>query len=207
MIIGLDFDNTIVDYDRVFYHVARERNLVPPETPPLKNAVRDCMRKAGIEDEWTALQGYVYGCRMLDAECYPGVMDCLSAIRENGITIYIISHKTRTPYLGPAYDLHQSARDFLKAKGFFDASIVGMPPENVFFELTKAEKIKRIGLQQCDIFLDDLPEILTDPTFPDRTTRILFDPTGKTVVPDGITRVTSWDAFRNVTMSRGSGHG
>ncbi len=137
MIIGLDFDNTIVDYDRVFQRVAIERGLVPASTPPLKNVVRDYLRQQGVEDAWTELQGFVYGCRMLDADLYPGVMACLNALSASGHQIFIISHKTKTPFLGPAYDLHAAARDFLSAKRFYQTSVTGLSPERVFFELTK----------------------------------------------------------------------
>lgn len=205
VIIGLDFDNTIVDYDRLFHQVAVERGFVPPATPPQKNAVRDSMRKTGIEDAWTELQGYVYGCRMLDADCYPGVMECLEACHRQGHTCCIVSHKTRTPYRGPAYDLHAAAREFLDHKGFLHESVTGLSPDRVFFELTKADKIARIGNLGCSVFLDDLPEILSDPAFPTGTTTVLFDPSGTQTLPGGKWRVTSWVEFQDL-VGRGNIH-
>ena len=49
-------------------------------------------------------------------------------------------------------------------------------PSRVFFELTKEEKVARAAGLRCEIFIDDLPEILTMPGFPDGMLRILFDP-------------------------------
>ena len=46
---------------------------------------------------------------------------------------------------------------------------------DAFFEITKENKISRIFQLNCDVFIDDLPEILTMPGFPDKTHKILFD--------------------------------
>ena len=75
MLIGLDFDNTIVSYDELFHRVALEQRLVPVETPVTKLAVRDWLRQAGREDRWTEMQGYVYGARMDEASAYPGLVE------------------------------------------------------------------------------------------------------------------------------------
>src|SRR5262245_29862097 len=107
MRIGVDFDNTIVNYDSVFHRVAVEQDLVPPTVAPTKLAVRDWFRGAGKEDVWTQLQGYVYGPRMNDAEAYQGAFSFLSWARDSGIPVSIISHKTKHPFMGPRYDLHE----------------------------------------------------------------------------------------------------
>jgi len=109
MRIGLDFDNTIVSYDTVFHQVAQERGLIPLDLPVSKTSVRDHLRRAGREDTWTEMQGWVYGTRMNDAEPFPGVRETLRHLRGNGHELFIVSHKTRHPYRGPAYDLHQAA--------------------------------------------------------------------------------------------------
>jgi hypothetical protein len=49
-------------------------------------------------------------------------------------------------------------------------------PEDVYFELTREEKLRRIGAVACDYYIDDLPEILLAPDFPGNTRSILFDP-------------------------------
>src|SRR4051812_19996134 len=110
MRIGIDFDNTIVNYDSVFYRVALEQNLVPPTVAPTKLAVRNWLRQVGKEDLWTEMQGYVYGSRMNDAEAYPGALAFLTWAQTCGIPVSIISHKTKHPFLGPRYDLHEAAR-------------------------------------------------------------------------------------------------
>jgi transketolase len=176
MIIGIDFDNTVVCYDQVFRKVAFERGAIPESTPASKNAVRDYLRRVGREDLWTELQGYVYGARMEEACPFPGVFDFFDSCRVKGHSVFIISHRTRYPYLGEKYDLHKAARDWIATNGFHDPHQIALPRDNVFFETTKQDKLVRIIEKACTHFVDDLPEFLEDPGFPNTVQRILFDP-------------------------------
>ena len=100
MIIGLDFDNTIVSYDELFFKVAREQGVVPADTPPTKVAVRDYLRSVDRESVWTEMQGYVYGARMKEAAAYPGVLEFLRWASNANHVVAIVSHKTKYPFLG-----------------------------------------------------------------------------------------------------------
>ena len=44
------------------------------------------------------------------------------------------------------YDLHGVAYKWLEDKGFFNLSMTGLLRENVYFELTKQEKLQRIRI-------------------------------------------------------------
>jgi nucleoside-diphosphate-sugar epimerase len=192
MHIGVDFDNTIVCYDTLFHQVALEQNHIPPELPASKGAVRDYLRQCGQEDTWTAMQGYVYGPRMQEAAPFPGVIDFFLRCQQQGVAVCIISHKTRHPFRGPAFDLHQSARGWLEHYGFFDPAHIGLSSEQVFFELTKQEKIQRIASVGCTHFIDDLPEFLAEAAFPPTVERLLFDPNQNTGDEHGFRRFTAW---------------
>lgn len=194
MIIGLDFDNTIVKYDRVFHEVAREKGLIGNDVPVSKIAVRNNLREQGNEDAWTEMQGYVYGCRMDLAEIYEGALDLMRVARDKGIQCKIISHKTQFPYMGPQYDLHKAARDFI-VKFLADEKGPLIAPGNISFHETKARKIAHIGDMKCDFFLDDLPEILLDPKFPKVTKGLLFDPDGHHQDQAALTQIGNWTAF------------
>lgn len=174
MRIGIDFDNTIVSYDELFHAVAVEQGVIPLDTPVNKIAVRDYLRRHEKEAVWTEMQGYVYGARMDDASAYSGVIDFMQVAKAAGHDLAIMSHKTRHPFLGPQYDLHAAAR------GWADMHLcIGgerlIAAERIFFELTKEEKLARVADFGCDVFIDDLPEILFAKMFPERTCRILFD--------------------------------
>lgn len=192
MHIGIDFDNTIVCYDKVFHKVAAENGLIPPDMLPGKNNVRDYLRQIGKEDEWTRLQGFVYGTKMDEVEAFDGVFDFLHWCRQSKINVSIISHKTKHPYVGPKYDLHLAALQWMEVQVFFEPNKLGLFREQVFFELTKADKIKRIVNTDCTHFIDDLPEFFIDPSFPKNVSSILFDPNNSCEPGFAFQRVSSW---------------
>jgi hypothetical protein len=191
MRVGIDFDNTITCYDKVFHKIAVEKGLIPEDLPDSKGHVRDYLRQHGQENEWIELQGYVYGVRMLDAPPFPGVLKLFSWCKGQGVSICIISHRTRHPFRGPRYDLHQAAMDWIKQYGFYERT--GLSPEHVHFELTRKEKLDRIDQESCDVFIDDLPEFLAEPDFPENVHRILFDPNRLHPTEDRFTCVRSWE--------------
>jgi hypothetical protein len=176
MRIGIDFDNTIACYDGVFHAAALERGLIPANLASDKNAVRDFLNSNGRADAFTELQGYVYGARMELASPYPGFGEFVASARQTGHDLFIVSHKTRHPILGPRHDLHAAARGFLIERGLVGAGRRQINPANVFFELTKETKVARIAMLGCEAFIDDLPEIFASPDFPGTARRILFDP-------------------------------
>ena len=175
MKIGVDFDNTIVSYDKVFHKVALEQSLIKSNLNISKIAVRDYLREQGQNNIWTELQGYVYGERMLDADIFSGFINFLTFARKNSIEVSIISHKTIYPYLGNKYNLHDSAREFI-SKFLTDQNRNLVNNKNIFFELTQESKALRISHESCDFFIDDLPEIFVLDDFPKKTKKILFDP-------------------------------
>jgi hypothetical protein len=197
-VIGVDFDNTIVCYDTVFFRVALEQNLIPPDLPSNKAAVRDYLRQCGKEDLWTELQGYVYGACMHHAPPFAGVIEFFDQCRRKGVIVYIISHKTRYPFLGPRFDLHQAARNWLESHGFFDSSVLGMQHDHVFFELTKSEKLRRIAEVGCTHFIDDLPEFLMEEAFPPKVVRILFGPNQNHGEIEIIQPASSWTEIARI---------
>ncbi|MFZ1898400.1 hypothetical protein [Methanoregula sp.] len=196
MILGVDFDNTIVCYDHAFYRGALAKGLIPPSIPPAKNEIRNYLRKNGQEEAWTQLQGFVYGACMREAEPFTKVIEFFHTCRQSGIAIFIISHKTKYPYLGERYDLHKASLDWITRYDLFNDRGISIS-DNVFLELTKEEKIMRIKKQGCTHFIDDLPEFLSEPAFPRDVQRILFDPHDLHVDADADLRVKSWSELFN----------
>lgn len=175
MIFGLDFDNTIVSYDSLFHKVAVELNLINQDFSVNKIKIRDYLRSINKEEVWTEMQGYVYGFRMQEAESFPHIKDFFNKVLESGHQIIIISHKTKYPFIGEKYDLHEAAKSWIVNNLITDISN-DFTLEHCFFETTKDMKVKKIDEMNCDIFIDDLPEILENIYFPDRCQKILFDP-------------------------------
>ncbi|HEY3396244.1 MAG TPA: haloacid dehalogenase-like hydrolase [Armatimonadota bacterium] len=184
MRLGVDFDNTLVCYDAGFHRVAVERGLIPADLPVSKYAVRDYLRRGDREEDWTELQGYLYGARLDEAQAFPGALEFLARCLSEQVSVWIISHKTRYPFRGPQYDLHAAARQWLAEHG--------LPADRVFLELTKADKLARIAALGCTHFVDDLPEFLAEPEFPAGVCRVLFDPHGQHEGETRFPRVASW---------------
>jgi len=193
MRIGIDFDNTIACYDGVFHKAAVERGLIPSDVHTDKTSVRNYLREIDREEAWTELQGYVYGARMDLVAPYPGVKRFVSEALAGGHSLFIISHKTKSPYLGPRYDLHDAARSFLSQQSLVLDGVSGIAPQNAFFEVTLVEKLARIRAQKCDVFIDDLPELLEESDFPNETRGILFDPLKH--YPDGMYKGMRYESY------------
>jgi hypothetical protein len=172
---GLDFDNTLIRYDGLFHALAVEQKLISPELKADKTVIRDHLRAKGRDEDFTLLQGEVYGSRIRGAEAAPGMLSALIGLQSLGVELVIVSHKTATPFKGPAYDLHAAARDWLTLQGFFSPEGLGWSQEQVFFEPTKERKVQRIVALGCTHYVDDLPEILA--MLPETIKRILYAPT------------------------------
>lgn len=170
--IGLDFDNTLVIYDNIFFETAKRQGLITEKIARNKVAIRNYLRQKGEEHKFTLLQGEVYGKGILEANPAIGMIEALSRLQEKGHELCIISHKTATPFEGPKYNLREAAIKWLTSNRFFDTDGLNMKLEDIFFESTKEEKIERIHQENCDYYVDDLPEILEKLT--SRITKVLF---------------------------------
>lgn len=205
MIIGVDFDNTLVCYDEIFHRLALERGLITPDVTPTKTDVRNHLRRMGNEQAFTELQGEVYGPRILEATIFPGAKEFFRSCRDQGVVVKIISHKTRFPYAGAGHDLHSAARSWLEHNWFFLAEGAALPREAVFFEPTKTAKIARIRSEKCDLFIDDLPELLADLAFPAETKRVLFDSANQFPDNAAYARMRSWDDITQFVFEPSTG--
>jgi hypothetical protein len=176
MRIGIDFDNTLIGYDDVFLAAARERNLVSAGFAGNKQAVRDAIRVLPDgELAWQRLQGHVYGRGIDKAVMFEGVDGFLRRCRAAGHGVFVVSHKTQYGHYDPdRIDLRAAAAHWMEARGFFAPDTYAIPRQNVFFEGSRAEKLKRIAALECVHFIDDLEEVLNDPDFPPGVNRVLF---------------------------------
>jgi hypothetical protein len=174
--IGIDFDNTLINYDKVFCSLARERGLVSPGFDGAKDSLRQAIRGLpGGEEAWQRLQGAVYGNGISRAVMFEGADEFLRRARAEGHEILIVSHKTEYGHFDPAHvNLRDAALAWMQKRRFFCDDGFGVPIENVRFASTRSEKIKLIAHLALTHFIDDLPEVLDDPAFPGGVARILF---------------------------------
>jgi hypothetical protein len=195
--IGIDFDNTIAGYDRVFRKAAIDMGLLPKGINGGRAEVRNAVRRhPDSERAWQRLQGQVYGKYMAGAEMIDGAARFLAACRERGETVLVISHKTEFGHQDPAkVNLRQAALAWMDRNGFFADNGFAIQRDNVHFEPTRADKIARIAALRCTCYIDDLEEVLLDDGFPKGVRRILLDSGASARAAAPVETFDSWDAI------------
>jgi hypothetical protein len=199
MRIGVDFDNTLADYDALFVALAVEEGLLAEPVAGGKREVRDRVRSgAGGETAWRRLQAQAYGPRMAQAVLMPGADEFLSACKRLGLQISIVSHKSRRAADETVtVDLREAALAWMREQGLF--ADFGVSRDQVFFEDTRKAKVERIADLRCSHFVDDLEEVFLTPGFPDNVYKILFDPAGESAGPFAVCR--TWEEIADACFS------
>ncbi|WP_319470013.1 hypothetical protein [uncultured Pseudodesulfovibrio sp.] len=178
MRIGLDFDNTLIEYGHIFRELAVEWDFVPATIAEDKGAVRAHVWEHFSDIEWQKLQAAVYGPEIGRGRFMEGAADFLRLCRDKGVELVIVSHKSRYAAIDPGgTDLRQAALGWMESQGFFlpvCSGGFGFSPGEVFFESEREAKARRINALGCDIFIDDLPEVLTHPVLDPAIERILI---------------------------------
>lgn len=158
--IGIDFDNTIVNYDKLLVDIAKILYSPLPKNFSNKNDIKQFIIKKYSEKKWTELQGLIYGPLINGAKINLNFKKFVSMFNKSH-NIFIISHKTRKSFCSNKFDLRESAKNFLEINGFLNPkSPHSIPSKNIYFEPTIEKKIKRIEKLKCDYFIDDMSLIL-----------------------------------------------
>ena len=193
MRIGIDLDNTIIDYTEAFLFGARQLKLIPEKWKGQKIELKSVVKSHSEgEQKWQKLQGKVYGQWVHHAKLYSGVFRFLWRCHQRGWETIVVSHKTEHGHFdSDKISLRDSARDFLLSCQVCESDGEGLLNE-IKFESTREQKIQTIDDYQCDVFIDDLPEVLENREFPLETQRILFDPENQYKTTT-LERVRSWE--------------
>jgi len=201
MRIGVDFDNTIADYDEAFVAAARGEGLLANGLAGGKTAVRAALRALdGGEERWMRLQGQVYGALMPQARLIEGFLGFLERSRQAGVPVHIVSHKTEFGHFDAArISLRDAARRWMADQGVVGTR--GLPPESVVFEGTRREKIARIRSLGCTHFVDDLEEVFRDPDFPPPVARFLLSRGGGALPVGPFRACRSWDEISDAVFA------
>jgi hypothetical protein len=120
--IGIDLDNTLVSYDKVFVQTAMADELIPHDFRGSKIGVRELIRGLdGGEEKWQRLQGKVYSSQMDCASLYEGVARFLARCRQRAdARVFIVSHKTEFGHFdASSINLRTVAWAWMTKHGFF----------------------------------------------------------------------------------------
>jgi hypothetical protein len=174
--IGLDLDNTIIDYEAIIREEVAALGVLPVLPPGDKRILRDALRDIPQgEEHWVRVQARVYGPRLDAAVPFPGAVDFIKRATRAGHELWIVSHKTPLAAADESgCDLRAAANRWLAARGIVGRDAI--PAQRVFYESTRAEKLSRIATLGLHAFLDDLLEVFDEPDFPTGVARWLFSP-------------------------------
>jgi len=194
LILGIDFDNTLVSYDDVMHSSAVRLGLIDKDVPRSKQNIRDEIRHLPDgEMKWCKFQAFVYGECMNEARLMEGAKDFIELSKKRGIQVFIVSHKTKFAAADKkGIDLRQVALGWMNTHGFFDDEGLGLSPQDVYFEMTRKEKVERIKELGCTHFIDDLKEVFLEKTFPEGVEKILFAPQEDCHTSGDMKVFTSW---------------
>ena len=174
--IGIDFDNTIVDYGSIFAKIAFSLGYLAFNENMTKNEVKKIIKESDDgERKWGILQSEVYSKGIYQAETMDGFSNFVCECRDRQINLSVISHKSSSnPHDPLNRDLKKPALDWMKCHNFFVKGAYGFSLNQVFFEETVEDKLAKIKKLNCTHFIDDLLKVLTHPFFPKNTQKILF---------------------------------
>ena len=161
--IGLDLDNTLIDYAPAFPHIASLLGIPGPATRGRMRA-----RLRGQDDEaWQQFQALLYTEGLEHAVPAQDSVAFLRAAFDAQVEVHIVSHKTvATPDRFGGHRLREPALAWLQRHGIV-ADLVA--EERVHFCATREEKVDVICSMGFGWFVDDLLEVLDHPRFPPTT--------------------------------------
>ncbi len=192
--IGIDLDNTILDYNDLFRELAIENGWIATDCQSTRVEVKQYLVDIdGHDERWRELQAQAYGPRIGEAKLYEKVATFIQAAFRDGHELFIISHKTKYSSCRPDLEFRNAAIECLKLKGVVGESELKISLNNIFFEATRGEKIQRIHNLKLDVYIDDLLPVLLDIDFPYNTVPIFFSQNGMASVKDRTISVAiSW---------------
>ena len=203
MNIGIDIDNTIINYQGSFIKCAKKFELIPLKWVGTKLDLKaTIIRQVDGNKKWERLQGKVYGEWIENAEINSGVKRFLSRGKLHNFSCVAISHKTLYGHYDEKnINLQKAATNFLIKNNIIKVNAKLLT--NIYFSETKEEKINLINNCNLDFFIDDLPEILLNKKIAKTTTKILFDPYNENQNFSGL-RFLNFDSISNFIMGEWS---
>ncbi len=175
--IGLDLDNTIIDYDAAFPQVGEAVGILSPGHGLARKAAvkAHLLTLEGGMKSWMRLQGQVYGPFIDAAVPFEGVTAFIKDMLARGHRVTIVSHKTKFAHFDETRTcLWEAARSWLRKHRLVTDAPGGLCDEDVVFTETREEKLRQIMRLSCDIFVDDLLVVLLHPDFPNGVKRLWF---------------------------------
>ena len=175
MIIGIDLDNTIINYDETFLKIAIKKKLILKSEIITKELLKKQIIKKSNIEKWKEIQGIAYGKNIFQSRIMNFFLDFLILCKLRNFKIFIISHKTKYGHYDNETLLREKAYKFLLSKKIINSNISPINKSHIFFCDTLEDKIVKIKQLKCDFFIDDLKKVLLHKSFPKFTKPIYLD--------------------------------
>jgi hypothetical protein len=198
IIVGIDLDNTIVNYGPVFKKIGQKffQRVTNNDSDFNKESIKSLLLRNNKLRLWNKIQGKVYGSYINDAILYSGVIRFLLFLKYLNIRVYIISHKTKYGHYDKnKINLREVALKWIENNLIINGETL-IESRCVYFCDTQDEKIETIRLLKCNIFIDDLLEIVANKSLDSNITKILFNQTDS-LSNDGYINLKNWGDITN----------
>ena len=166
--IGIDLDNTIINYHNSFKKYLRERRIL------LKNINKEKVKFIANNNSkiknWTEAQEEIYGKYIVFAKLFKFFEEFEKFALNKNMKLYIVSHKTKYSQFSKKYNLHTQSNKWIKKNVIKDKY-------QIFYVNTVNEKIKQIAKIKPNYFIDDLLEVFDNKNFPKNVKKIHFSKT------------------------------
>lgn len=182
--IGIDLDNTIIDYQNSFEKYLEEKKIYFKKIN--KKKIKLITNNNSKIKNWTEAQEEIYGHYITYAKPYKNFNEFEKFALRNEIKLYIISHKTKYSQFSKKYNLRLESDKWLKKN-------INKGKYKIFYVNTINEKVRKIAKIKPNYFIDDLIEIFDNENFPKKVKKILFSKINN----DEVVTFSNWDKIKN----------
>ena len=163
--IGIDLDNTIINYKNSFKKFLNSKNINFSSVS--KKKIKFISNNNSKIKNWTQAQEEIYGKYIAFAKPFKFFKDFEKYALKNNIKLFIVSHKTEYSQFSKKYNLHSQSNKWLRNN-------ISKEMYEIYYVKTINQKIKKINELNPDYFIDDLIEIFFHKNFPKKVKKIHF---------------------------------
>lgn len=182
--IGIDLDNTIINYQNSFKKYLKEKKINFKLIN--KTKIKYISNNNPKIKSWTEAQEEIYGNYIIFAKPFKYYKDFENFALKNKIKLFIISHKTKYSQFSKKYNLHLRSNIWLENN-------ISKKDYKIYYVKSIKEKVKKISHLKLDYFIDDLIEIFKQKNFPKKVKKIFFS---KKKLNDVLT-LSNWKKIKN----------
>jgi hypothetical protein len=181
--IGIDLDNTIINYQNSFKKFLKEKNINFKLIS--KKKIKNISNNNSKIKNWTQAQEEIYGKYIVFAKPFKYFKNFEKFALKNKIKLFIVSHKTKFSQFSKKYNLHTQSNKWLKNN-------ISKEIYKIYYVKTVSQKIKKITNLNPDYFIDDLIEIFNHKNFPKKVKKIHFSK----IKVNNFNTFSNWDKIK-----------